>query len=55
VHLSEVVKLQQSLQQAYCMHGLQSEDLVLSEQNSLQYASSSTCRQMHGAKAIFQV
>ena len=55
VHVSEIVRLQESLQQAYCMHGVQSSDLQLSEQNSLQYSSGSTCRQLHGSKAIFTV
>ena len=51
----QVVKLQQALQQAYCMHGVESRDAVLSEANSLQFTPCSTCLPTHGMKTIFQV
>ena len=53
-HIEAVVKLQQALQQAYCMHAVEAQAAVLSEPNSLQFASGSTCLQLHGLKACFQ-
>ena len=55
VHVSELIHLQQALQQAYCMSGAQNQEIVMSEANSMSFAPSATCPQTHGSKTLFQV
>ena len=55
VHVSELIHLQQALQQAYCMTGAQNQEIVMSESNSMSFAPSATCPQTHGTKTLFQV
>lgn len=52
-YTQKVVKLQQALQQAYCMHGVETANMVLSEPNSMQFASGATCLQLHRASVTF--
>ena len=52
-YTQKVVKLQQALQQAYCMHGVETANVVLSEPNSMQFASGATCLQLHRASVTF--
>ncbi len=54
-YTQKVVKLQQALQQAYCMHGVETANIVLSEPNSMQFASGATCLQLHRASVTFPV
>ena len=54
-HMAKVVQLQQALQQAFCMHGVQTQAVVMSEPNSLQYTPGATAMQTHGLKTIFNM
>jgi hypothetical protein len=52
-NLQTVVRTQQALQQAYCLHGVQTSNAVLTEPNGLSYASGATCLQLHQASVCF--
>jgi hypothetical protein len=52
-HIQTVVKLQQGLQQAYCVHGVQNSDAVLSEPNAISFSPGGTSLQLHQATACF--
>lgn len=54
-YTQKVVKLQQALQQAYCMHGVETANMVLTEPNGMQYASGATCLQLHRASVTFPI
>ena len=51
--IQTVVKLQQALQQVYCVHGVETANAVLCEPNSISYAPGGTCLQLHQASACF--
>lgn len=51
--IQTVVKLQQALQQVYCVHGVETSNAVLSESNGISYAPGGTCLQLHQASTIF--
>ena len=45
--IQTVAKLQQGLQQVYCVHGVETASAVLSAPNSISYMPGATCLQMH--------
>jgi hypothetical protein len=51
--IQTVVKLQQGLQQAYCVHGVESSNAVFSEPNALAYTPGGTSLQLHQAATCF--
>lgn len=46
-YIQTIIKLQQGLQQAYCLNAVQSSNAVLTEPNSMQFASCATFLQTH--------
>ncbi len=51
--LQAVVKMQQALQQVYCINAVQASTAVLSEPNSMNFTSCSTMLQLHNLSACF--
>ena len=51
--IQTVAKLQQGLQQVYCMHGIETGHAVLSEPNAMSYMPGATCLQLFQASVNF--